>query len=241
MTAIRLLLFKQRVASLWSPANLGASLALWLDASDTSTITESGGAVSQWDDKSGNGNDVSEGIAANQPTTGANTQNGLNVIDFVGSAATAETLRTADGFANVDDLTVISVLKRTADFAVWMWPQDPTISVFPYFRFGLYGNCQLRINGAATSATTFDGNFQIIRADSVTGDVYADGVRTINATGATLTWPNSVPFILGGIPTKTEGFDGAIAEVIVVDGTLTADEITATEAYLADKWGITLP
>ena len=38
---------------------------LWLDASDSSTITEVSGAVSQWDDKSGNGNHVSQGTMSN--------------------------------------------------------------------------------------------------------------------------------------------------------------------------------
>jgi len=35
-------------------------------------------------------------------------------------------------------------------------------------------------------------------------------------------------------------FYGAMAEIIIVNGTLTADQITATESYLASKWGITL-
>lgn len=38
----------------WTPANLGASLALWLDADDTSTILLNGSTVSQWNDKSSN-------------------------------------------------------------------------------------------------------------------------------------------------------------------------------------------
>lgn len=63
----------------FSPADLNPQL--WLDASDTSTITEAGGAVSQWDNKGLLGNFV-QATAASQPTTGVSTQNGLNVIDF---------------------------------------------------------------------------------------------------------------------------------------------------------------
>ncbi len=65
---------------------LSLSPALWLDASDTATITESSGAVSQWDDKSGNGRHMKQATAANQPTTGSTTANGLNTISFDGSA-----------------------------------------------------------------------------------------------------------------------------------------------------------
>ena len=57
---------------------------LWLDASDLTTITESGGAVSEWRDKSGNGYAFTQATSTAQPTTGTTTQNGLNVISFDG-------------------------------------------------------------------------------------------------------------------------------------------------------------
>lgn len=66
----------------FSPLSL--SPALWLDASDSSTITASGSPlkVSQWNDKSGNGRNVTQATATNQPITGAVTQNGLNSVKF---------------------------------------------------------------------------------------------------------------------------------------------------------------
>ena len=67
----------------FSPSDI-ADLALWLDASDETTITESGGSVSQWSDKSGNGNHATQGTGANQPTTGG-TLNGKNALTFVGT------------------------------------------------------------------------------------------------------------------------------------------------------------
>jgi hypothetical protein len=51
----------------WTPADLGASLALWLDAADASTITLNGSNVSQWDDKSGNDRHASQATASFQP------------------------------------------------------------------------------------------------------------------------------------------------------------------------------
>jgi len=75
----------------FSPLDL--SPALWLDAADTSTITASSGSVSQWDDKSGNGRNVTQATGSAQPTTGSTTQNGLNTLSFDGNdwlrAATA--------------------------------------------------------------------------------------------------------------------------------------------------------
>ena len=37
-------------AQLWEPDMLGGDLILWLDGKDTSTITETSGLVSQWND-----------------------------------------------------------------------------------------------------------------------------------------------------------------------------------------------
>ena len=66
----------------------------WYDAADTSSISLSGSAVTQWNDKSGNAYNVTQGTATNRPTSGVNTLNTLNVIDFDGvdnflTAATA--------------------------------------------------------------------------------------------------------------------------------------------------------
>lgn len=66
----------------WSPLTLQPRL--WLDASDLTTITESGGAVSEWRDKSSNGYAFTQATSTAQPTTGSTTQNGLNVLSFDG-------------------------------------------------------------------------------------------------------------------------------------------------------------
>ena len=54
-----------------SPAGLFSKdvdgLTLWLDAADSSSITHSSNAVSQWSDKSGNGNHATQSTSANQP------------------------------------------------------------------------------------------------------------------------------------------------------------------------------
>ena len=81
---------------------LSLSPALWLDAADTATITESSGAVSQWDDKSGNGFNVVQATGLNQPTTGTRTLKGLNVIDFDG---------TNDFMASAFDITQLTSAK----------------------------------------------------------------------------------------------------------------------------------
>lgn len=60
-------------------------LQLWLDASDSSSVTLNGSTVSQWNDKSGNGNHATQTTAANQPTYTSAGLNGFNVITFDGT------------------------------------------------------------------------------------------------------------------------------------------------------------
>jgi len=69
----------------WTPTNIATTS--WYDASDASTITETGGAVSQWADKSGNGNDATQGTGANQPTIDVRTLNGVAIMGFLNSSS----------------------------------------------------------------------------------------------------------------------------------------------------------
>ena len=56
------------------------NLTLWLDATDTSTITLNAGNVSQWRDKSGNGRHASQGTASAQPLYQPSGLNGRPTI-----------------------------------------------------------------------------------------------------------------------------------------------------------------
>jgi hypothetical protein len=77
----------------WTPEDIAT--AAWYDAFDSDTITESGGAVSQWDDKSGNGRHLTQGTGTKQPTTNSRTINSLNCIDFDGGDKVVCDLATA--------------------------------------------------------------------------------------------------------------------------------------------------
>ena len=53
----------------WTPTSLGSSLALWLDAGDSTTLTSSAGLVSEWRDKSGNNRNATQADPNSQPST----------------------------------------------------------------------------------------------------------------------------------------------------------------------------
>jgi hypothetical protein len=71
-------------AAPWTPANITTSL--WLDAADASTVTTVSSAVSQWDDKSGNGRNAAQATAGNRPAYQLAAQNGLNAVRFTAAS-----------------------------------------------------------------------------------------------------------------------------------------------------------
>lgn len=92
----------------------GTVIARW-DASDEASITESAGAVSTWADQTATGADLTASGSA-RPTTGASTQNGLNVLDFDGSNNVLAEVMTAatwkqfhDGTRLIDVFAVVKI------------------------------------------------------------------------------------------------------------------------------------
>ena len=68
-------------ATLWTPTEISTSA--WYDASDASTITTiSGGNVTNWNDKSGNGVHLVQTIDSDRPSVVTSGINGLNVLQF---------------------------------------------------------------------------------------------------------------------------------------------------------------
>ena len=67
-----------------NPNNL-SNVALWLDATDSSTITQTSNAVSQWNDKSGNNHHASQSTSDRQPLVNTNSIGGKTAILFDGS------------------------------------------------------------------------------------------------------------------------------------------------------------
>lgn len=68
---------------LWTPAQI--TTALWLDAADASTVTTVSGAVSQWNDKSGNARHATQSTSGSRPALTASGLGGLSVVTFDGT------------------------------------------------------------------------------------------------------------------------------------------------------------
>jgi len=120
-----------------------SGLALWLDSADTTTITQSGGNVSQWNDKSGNGYNFAQGTSANQPTYSPSTPtNGVYFTTDLSTNYTFMTINTAGLalFQNISYGTTFLVFKTTTSTQNTQraYPLIATINGGNSGRYGVY-------------------------------------------------------------------------------------------------------
>lgn len=237
-------LYGKKESAVFSPLDL--SPTLWLDASDESTITEALGKVSQWDDKSGNSNHVTQPAGGLQPVTGVNTFNSLNIIYF-----TYDVLVIPPALLPVfnGDVTFFVVCNTTANG--FMYPAGgrnlsgtPRLGYFIQDQYGT-GNpwaTQFQMGTKAIYSTNCPNdrdlhNYHMLR-DDVAGEVssYYDGNLMGSRTGNLDDTLASAGF--GGFPSTGGAFVGNIAEAILFDRKLSASEHNQVGQYIAAKWGI---
>ena len=205
--------------NLWTPAALGSSLALWLDADDFSTITLNGSTVSQWRDKSGNGRHASQANPANQPIYTLNGQGGLAVIVFDGLN---DVLQTAASFSLGE--TVVTVARRTHVNQCVVEADGE-----PYYR-GLWGDNYPRysshlnygVNGGQLSTTL---PLSAVGATAIVA-------QTGNQVGAR-SWR-----LGAGFPSNAP-LNGFIPEMVATSALLSTIDLQYLVGYLAHKWGLT--
>ncbi|MEA3323470.1 MAG: DUF2341 domain-containing protein [Patescibacteria group bacterium] len=214
---------------------------LWLDAADTPTITQTAGAVSQWDDKSGNAHHVSQSNAGAQPSL--ITDAGNQVISF-----NSDYLVNSPGLWT--NLTIYTDTYVFVAFKNLVLPENGTL-----FNESIFGG-----NYEALSPTVTDVEFQANRntQGTVSGTYGGDtttyhamrfeahdgGSRIIARDGTTLASDT------GGQSFRGRGRDFNVAssagggrpqsinlgEMLVFNGNLTAIEVSEIEDYLAQKW-----
>jgi hypothetical protein len=222
---------------------LSLNPVVWLDAADTSTITESSGFVSQWDDKSGNGYDVVQATGANQPATGSATINGLNVLSFDGSNDRMQNLNVP---SSSRPHTYVIVMKETASItttkslvnastgtnglALFLTGTNPTRSIRVFWAV----NNSFDVL-AGPNITTTDVNICYLSMNGENSEIGSNStINTINTTGTT-----RASGIRIGVDANNNGefFNGQIGEVFYFNSALTTNQRLVLFAYLRNKWG----
>jgi len=249
-------------SKLGAPTAPVAGYTLWLDAADTSTITASGGDVSQWDDKSGNASNFTQGTGASQPKTGTRTINSKNVIDFDGtndflecpsSTGLFKYLHSSTGATTfivgvVDNNAASKAFFSTADFAstqIGIIIRAIDTETTGYTVVTGSGTA-INVSNVNTlvAGTPFYLSAKIDPGNGTAGNRLKeslDGASFVgsNASSGTPSSSNSSANArVGDITPTAFPYDGGIAEIIIYSGILSSGDILSNQQYLAAKWGI---
>ena len=213
----------------WTPDDM-TSLLAWYDSSDASTITESGGDVSQLDDKSGSGHHYVQATGSSQPKTGTTTINSLNTIYFNGTGD----WMMASG---------LSIPLFAGDELLWSFIFDPD-DVSGDYRYNLIGGVPgldgMNRGIAPTSAEpwkmlatkTAVPQLMTLHLTGTTSEVWVDGV-SIDSNAYSAEVADTITSFLLSHPTNN--MLGKIGEHLYYSD---ASERADVETYLLDKWGI---
>ena len=225
-------------AAAWTPASLGGTLGLWLDASDASTITSAGGLVSQWSDKSGNGRHATQPTSGSQPTyTGT-------ALSFGSSSRFMSGAMAANSFPTSMQVTVVS--KSVGSNTYWAYPFNRTKNNYPA-PFDLY-NTTVYIGTGDNIAGYGDYgvNFGTLTTRSMVSTTLSASKieQFLNGTNR-LSKPGSYPYGDGSVglyqiatrADRVTQFTGEINEIIVTNELSNSDRVNL-ESYLAAKWSI---
>lgn len=238
----------------------------WWDASDTTTISLSGSNVTQWDDKSGNGYNLTQSNDSLRPSSGTRTINGLNVLDYSGYS---DTLYSANAssvwkFLHYNTYTIFCVNLidsfQSGYNGWWMATRGGNYAAGPgilamykdstnKLEHAVVGNNDANLSNISTSTMstatttcwTIVGDPQNATAANRSDIRKNTGSAEKNNTISNAAY-NVNPAQTLRIGDYTDGggssIDGAMAEILIYDSILTAQQITDTQNYLIDKWGI---
>lgn len=226
--------------SAWTPAALGSALALWLDASDASTITLNGSAVSQWNDKSGNNRHATQATAANQPTYTLNGLNGKPVLTFDG----VNDFFTMTSPVNESSVTLGFVSRlgsKNANEGSYLLGSSTPLGLVGYDDesrgMRLVSNSGGYFNSPLPASVRLAASFDTIAISSNVATLYRSGTAI---AGTVSLGANFQPTNIGTYGGGTLGrfWSGIMSEIIICNSTLSTTDRQRLEGYLAWKWGL---
>lgn len=223
-----------------------ANISLWFDAADTNTITSNVGAVSQWNDKSGNASNATQGTGSAQPGTGVVTQNGKNVLTFDGGdtlilpAATYTIPNANNTLFVVSSTSLPGTQERVigmAETASGRWHfQYPSAAASVSYLSSTSSGVDITISSGVTKSNY--NIFTCFKSGTTQSISYNGATAVTNASGANESGIDSAT--IGSELGTVLFLTGAIAEIIVYSRALSTAEINQVNRYLSNKWGITL-
>jgi len=252
-------------ASAPPPTSPVAGYKAWYDASDTGTITVSGSAVTQWNDKSANGYNLTQSTAANRPASGTRTLNGKNVIDFDGSDMLENATQSNWTFlsnSGGSSVFFVAISDTNTTFASIINTIDELSSSRRGLNIGRTGDTfkipiSVRNNNSGNGAILSNDQGDMTAGTAI---YYTALLTPNNATTA----DRAISRVNGGAEIKNNtltqapsasapeiglrigdyqlagalGLNGAIGEILLYEGVVSATDRAKNESYLKNKWGL---
>jgi hypothetical protein len=225
----------------WDPASI--TTALWLDAADASTVTTVSGAVSQWNDKSGNARHATQATAGRRPAYTSSGLNGKNVLTFADDFLSNASVDWGDSASSVflvlgatGSGTFRNII-ATGTGLTNQWGYGITnANAYAIFQIAV-GSQAFSVTPSITDILCFTSAGRV--STSVSATLTTNG--TLNGTqtrsGAGLT--STAGIIIGSNNSVSEPFTGFIGEVVLVPEIVSTNTRQQMEGYLAHKWGLT--
>lgn len=226
---------------------LAYSPEVWLDASDITTITKDGSDnVSQWDDKSGNGNNATQGTAARQPLYVLADLNGKNVINF--DRPNAEHMATSYNWPLISTVFLIARPESlpTVQRVISSYDGASPLTTGEYLFDFAVGTVRFASEGSTIqSASILSVDTPYLVTGTCAGGSGGATELFVNqisrGTGTNASTSSTRPIYIGEDSPPAgavEYFDGDITEIVIYDSVLSVPQIENVEQYLIAKWGI---
>lgn len=237
----------------FSPLQI-TGLNVWLDASDLTTITSSGGAVSQWNDKTTNGYNLTQSNNTYKPTYSNNIMTFASDRNFDIPNAAINNATTYDFFIVFNPKVSVNwIIGKQRD----TFYTPTVVSMTNYIDSGLFTGTTnyvyFRAGGNPLAASTINSNSALSLNTLQIFSIHFDGSTCLfNSNGNTLNSisglsipnvPTVSSFKLGALFANTAytntgvtNFD--LCEMMFFNSNISVSDRQKVEGYLANKWGL---
>ena len=232
----------------WRPTQV-SGCALWLDAADSATVILTGTDVTQWNDKSGNGRNVTKTSAATNPVYTVGSLNRLPVLVNTGTSGLSgtlavNTLTNMTIFIVCNDTNAAELVNNTGGYVMWWNETGGWGQIQMYvsqsrldWRFGS-GQAENKPTFNLPSNVSTNYNIACISKSSLaeTGFLNGNVVGSYTAANAAIANTSS-SFVITG-PVGATYATNNVAEILIFTSSISIFQRQQVEGYLAWKWGL---
>lgn len=240
--------FWKTTSTVWTPLAIDSCI-MWLDPSDSTTITHASQRISSMRDKSPYMHDATQSTSGKQPYLLYNAIGGLpagsyfiartdvlqaDSVAYKSHALTAFVVAlmtsTTDAYGRALSISTASAQDYDAADRAAIFLRNNGAQNIGAYRTAMKSNRNVTYSTAFQATSIFDGTNHTMRVDgTASASVSSTGLFNVASPTGVITVGNS---------TSANGsWQGYIGEVIVYKRALTPTEITTVETYLKAKWG----